>query len=55
MILEEIKFDEENGNDYSVAIDHKGVIVYSECCADRMTRETAIAVRDGINEWLEKW
>jgi hypothetical protein len=42
VFLEETKFDGENGNDYSIAVDEKnGVIVYSECCADVMTPETA--------------
>lgn len=39
---------------YSVEVDTDGVTVYSECCADRMSRKTAIALRDAINTWLER-
>lgn len=31
-----------------------GPTVYSECCADYMTREVAIQVRDALTEWIEQ-
>jgi hypothetical protein len=53
VFLEETKFDDENGNDYSIAVDEKnGVIVYSECCADVMTPETALKVYHAIGNYL---
>lgn len=54
VFLEETDFDEHNGNDYSVEVTEKGgVVVYSECCADTMSRETAEKLRDAITEYLE--
>lgn len=51
-ILEETLFNTDDV--YTVEIGSKGVQVYSECCGALMSRETAIAVRDGINKWLEQ-
>jgi len=53
VFLKETKFDGENGSDYSIAVDEKnGVIVYSECCADVMTPETALKVYHAIGNYL---
>lgn len=49
--LPETAFSEEGR--YSVEVDDGGVIVYSECCADAMSRDTAVKVRDAITTWLE--
>jgi len=40
------------GNDYSVEVTSEGVIVYSECCADIMSRETAKLVWRAIGNYL---
>lgn len=58
-ILEETPFDvnapgSDMTSEYTVQITSEGVRVYSECCSALMSRETAIAVRDGINKWLEQ-
>ena len=37
---------------YSFRVTSRGVTVYSECCADTMTRESAIILRDAINSYL---
>ena len=39
---------------YEFVIDENGPIVYSECCADRMTPEVARKVRDALTAWLDK-
>lgn len=49
--LKKLSFDTENY--YAVAVTADGLTVYSECCADTMSRETMIATRDAINAWLE--
>ena len=48
--LETIRFS-ENGT-YEVGVDGDGVIVYSECCADRMSEETARKLHDALGRWL---
>lgn len=53
-ILFETEFNNPPEAGYSVEVDKDGVTVYSECCADRMSRETAIALRNAINTWLER-
>jgi hypothetical protein len=52
VFLEDTKFDLENGNDYSVEVTSEGVVVYSECCADTMTRETAKRLYYAIGNYL---
>lgn len=37
---------------YGVEVTKKGVTVYSECCSDTMSRETAARLRDAIDAWL---
>lgn len=37
-------------NYYSVTVDETGVTVYSECCADKMSHDTAMWLRDRLNE-----
>lgn len=37
---------------YEFVIDEQGPIVYSECCADRMTPEVARQVRDALTKYL---
>lgn len=49
--LKQMYFNAEN--DYKVAVTDAGLTVYSECCADTMSREAMIATRDAINAWLE--
>jgi hypothetical protein len=49
--LEETRFRE--GWRYSVEVTDEGVIVYSECCAEVMSEETARKTRDAITAWLE--
>lgn len=54
VFLEMTNFQEPNENDYQVTVEEKdGVTVYSECCGDVMSRETAEKLRDAITEWLE--
>lgn len=53
-ILFEMQFNDPPEAGYSVEVASAGVTVYSECCADMMSRETAIALRDAINTWLER-
>ena len=48
--LKKMYFSDED--DYAVEVTDGGLIVYSECCADTMSRETMIATRDAINAWL---
>lgn len=50
--LKERYFDPEEAV-YTVHVDEKGVTVYSECCGATMTRDTARALRNAINEYLE--
>lgn len=38
---------------YLVEVTEEGVTVYSECCSDTMSRETAEKLRDAITTWLE--
>jgi hypothetical protein len=40
------------GGHYSVQVDEKGVLVNSECCADRMDRETAAKLYAALGRWL---
>jgi len=43
-----------NGDrNYSVEIDGAGLIVYSECCADRMSDETARKVHEALGRYLD--
>lgn len=44
------KFTDEDY--YSVEVTDRGVTVYSECCADTMSDETARKLRDAISEYL---
>lgn len=37
---------------YGVEVTKEGVTVYSECCSDTMSRETAAKLRDAIDVWL---
>lgn len=37
---------------YGVEVNKEGVTVYSECCSDTMSRETAAKLRDAITVWL---
>lgn len=53
-ILFELEFNDPPISGYSVEVAASGVTVYSECCSDDMSRETAIALRDAINTWLER-
>lgn len=39
---------------YEFAIDDYGPIVYSECCADRMTLDVARKVRNALTAWIDK-
>ena len=38
---------------YGVEVTREGVTVYSECCSEDMSRETAETLRDAITAWLE--
>jgi hypothetical protein len=38
---------------YSVEVTREGVTVYSECCSEPMSRETAVKLRDAITAWLK--
>jgi len=40
------------GSDYDVQVDEHGVWVNSECCGERMGRDTAEKLRDAITAWL---
>lgn len=42
----------ENGR-YSVEVAEEGVVIYSECCSETMSRETAEKLRDAIATWLK--
>jgi hypothetical protein len=37
---------------YGVEVTEEGVTVYSECCSETMSRETAVKLRDAITTWL---
>lgn len=37
---------------YEVEITNEGLTVYSECCAETMSDETLLKVRDGINAYF---
>jgi hypothetical protein len=37
---------------YSIEITDKGATVYSECCADTMSVETATAVHEALGRYL---
>lgn len=53
IFLEKTPFDETRP-DYDIEVTERtGVVVYSECCADIMSRETAEKTRDAITAWLE--
>ena len=56
VFLEKTDFDAgpESWGGYEVEVTEKGgVTIYSECCADTMSRETAEKARDAIAAWLE--
>ena len=38
--------------DYQAGVDVDGLIVYSECCAERMGLETARLVHEALGRWL---
>lgn len=40
------------GQQYQVAIDEQGVIVYSECCAERMTDDVARTLHQALSAYL---
>ena len=51
--LEETPFQPKGqGNGYSVEIDDEGILIYSECCADRMSDDTARAVHEALGRYL---
>lgn len=52
-ILPETPFNEDR-HPYIVGVDNDGVYVYSECCGNTMSRETAILLRDAITVWLNR-
>ncbi|MEV0646081.1 hypothetical protein AB0I28_12525 [Phytomonospora sp. NPDC050363] len=39
-------------SDYSVEVDKDGVLVYSECCADRMSLATARLLHEALGKYL---
>ncbi len=48
--LPEIPFNDKRY--YTVVIGQGGLTVYSECCADTMSRETAARVHEALGRWL---
>jgi hypothetical protein len=51
--LPETRFDpEDEGSYYVVEIDDAGLVVYSECCLDRMCLSTARLVHEALGRWL---
>ena len=43
----------DNHGRYGVEVTEEGVTVYSECCSETMSRETAVKLRDAITTWLK--
>lgn len=52
--LEDTSFDDprRDPSNYSVEIDERGVIVYSECCAERMSDDVARQVYEALGRYL---
>ena len=48
--LPEIPFNEKRY--YTVTIGADGLTVYSECCGDTMSRDTARKVHEALGRWL---
>lgn len=50
--LPQMAFNGPLCNGYSVEVTAEGVTVYSECCADRMSVETARALHEALGRYL---
>jgi hypothetical protein len=45
-------FDDPKGSRYEVEIDSEGVLIYSECCASRMSDDVARKVHEALGRYL---
>ncbi|MFE3378778.1 hypothetical protein [Streptomyces anulatus] len=51
--LPRTEFDpEDRSSCYEVEIDHEGPIVYSECCSDRISLDTARTFHAALGRWI---
>lgn len=49
--LEETPFNPDDPN-YTVEISEDGLVVYSECCLDTMSLQTAERVHEALGQWI---